>query len=76
VGQSAQRHPGVAKLSASRRFGKPAVVRVRQASQKGDAIPASSAKRKVILVRVMLGLWAFILVGGLAYFIVIGLTHH
>jgi hypothetical protein len=27
-------------------------------------------------MRVMLGLWTFVLVGGLTYFIVIGLTHH
>jgi hypothetical protein len=28
------------------------------------------------LMKVMLGIWTFVLVGGVAYFIVIGLTHH
>jgi hypothetical protein len=29
-----------------------------------------------VVMRIMLGVWTVVLIGGLAYFIVIGLTHH
>ena len=35
----------------------------------------SAAAREWIAVRLMLGIWTFVLVTGLVYFTVIGLTH-
>jgi hypothetical protein len=37
---------------------------------------AANAPPNGLEMKVMLAIWAFVLVGGLAYFIVIGLSHH